>query len=396
MIFYDFLYGPIELGPYELKLCQTESLSRLKDVSLSAIPPIFIVAGDFTSRLKHSVGVAHLAKILCTKPDFKSFERELVTAALLHDAGSPPFSHATEHFLEVVTGKNHEDFAEDMLEKSDIAALTKKKGLSLRLITSIIKGEHQPLGKLINGSIDLDNLDNSLRYGLSGGILREKLYEPEHLALSFTLQGGQIRLLKGYLEEIDKWELCREKVYEFVYSDTNLSPGMMLFRALEFAYGKGELKKEFFSLSDSQALEFLKKGCNRRTVKLVEDIACWRFFQLAAKLITKKPSPKVKELCSSRKWRAYLADSLAKKLKISREEICVYTGQDKGYKKIDIPFIGPDGTTSGHKPKSNLRWIIKIYIHPRYKAKFKKAQSLLEELAKKKVTSSEIKSTNLW
>lgn len=396
MKYYDFLYGEIELEKEILELCQTKVLARLRDISLSAVHPRIVPAGDFISRFKHSLGVVHLAEILCTKPEFESFQKELTLAALLHDVGSPPFSHCAEHFQSEVFGKDHESCVGDILDSSEIKTILKGQRVSLEEVVSIIKGEQQPLGKLINGTIDLDNLDNSLRFGLSGGILEEKIYDPEHLALSFDLRHGEIFILKGYAEEIEKWEECRRKVYQWVYDDRNLSPGMMMFRALEFAYFNGELAEDFFYLTESEAFSYLTEKCSRATRELVEDALRWRFFVRAAEYITRKPTTRVKELCSGMKQRKYLADRVAEELKITKKDVCVYTGKDKGYKKIKIPFIDEGGKTGNFVPKEERRWIIKVYIDPEYTGKIKEAQTVLSEIISERPSGEAAEPSDLW
>lgn len=396
MKYYDFLYGEIEISKEILELSQTKELARLRDVSLCAIPPRLVPCGDFISRFKHSLGVAHLAEILCTKPEFEPFKKELVLAALLHDVGSSPFSHATEHFQKEITGKTHEDFVEEILSSSEVEKIIKRWGVSLKEVISIIKGSHQPLGKLINGTIDLDNLDNSLRFGLSGGIITEKIYDPKHLVLSFDLRGSKIFILKSYAEEIEKWELCREKVYKWVYGDRNLSPGMMLFRALEFAFLAGELKKNFFYLTDSQALSYLTEKCNKATKELVREALLWKFFMKAAEYVVQSAMPRVKEVCSSWQGRKYIADRIAKELRIPKQDVCAYSGKDKGYKRIKLPFIDENGEVGKYIPRQALRWIIKVYLDPKHAEKAKKAQAVLKDIVSEKVSTNRVKDNQLW
>src|SRR3989344_9426960 len=96
----DPLYGALEISPAETELFQTPELARLRDISLSAVPTIMLPWGKIASRFEHSVGVAHLAKLVMEKSQFADIGIDLVFAGLLHDIGSPPFSHLTEIFLE--------------------------------------------------------------------------------------------------------------------------------------------------------------------------------------------------------------------------------------------------------------------------------------------------------
>lgn len=324
--------------------------------------------------------MAHLAEILCTKPEFQAFQRELVLASLLHDAGSPPFSHCAEHFQEAVFGKGHEAFVEDILDVSEVRRILKRHGVLLSEIAAIIRGRQIPLGKLINGSIDLDNLDNSLRFGLSGGILDERSYDPEHLALAFGLRNDEIFISRGYLEDIERWEDCRRKVYEWIYDDRNLAPGMMIVRALEFAFVAGELSKDFFYLTESEAFSYLIDKCNSDTGELITDALQWRFFVHAGDLITSTPSSGVQNLCSGWGGSKYLADCVADGLRIPGKDVCVYIGKDKGFKKVELPLVDENGVKTSFEPRQPLRWIVRVYIDPRYTKEIGRTQAVLDEI----------------
>jgi HD superfamily phosphohydrolase len=366
MKYLDPLYGQIAIDSKKLKLFQTRALARLRDISLSAVPPLALPSGNIASRFEHSVGVSFLAEILSQRKDFKSQSKNLFLASLLHDAGSPPFSHVTEPFLEKITGKSHEAYIDSVLQENDLIKEIKNFGGNIKTIASFIKGEAKPFSDLINGTIDLDNIDNSLRWGMGAGIFQDKFYEPTELVGAFIIKNGKLGLRADYQSNIQKWELCRRLVYELVYSDENLAPGAMLLRALNFAYEEEDLAEDFFSLTESQAFYLLENRFNLKTRKIASDIRFWRFFKLAFEKLTKKPSKIVKKICKSADKQQELIDEIAKDLKIKRESIAIYAGKDKGFKKIHLPFFGREKIYE-HSPIQPLFWRIKIYIHPKEK-----------------------------
>ena len=121
----DPLYGKLPISKAETELFQPPQLARLRDISLSAVPTIMLPWGKIASRFEHSVGVAHLAKLVAEQTNFSISGQDLIFAGLLHDVGSPPFSHLTEIFLEEKLGKTHEQFVEEVLESSEV--WTKKR-----------------------------------------------------------------------------------------------------------------------------------------------------------------------------------------------------------------------------------------------------------------------------
>ncbi|NMB57235.1 HD domain-containing protein [Candidatus Beckwithbacteria bacterium] len=380
MQYLDPLYGQLEIDEREWQLFQTQALTRIRDISLSAVPPVATASGMVGSRFEHSVGVAYLAKILTMQNDFKHLAADLYLASLFHDIGSPPFSHITEKFMEEITGESHEVFASQMLYAEDSQKAIKNYGGNLDHIYKLIIGETKPWSDLINGSIDLDNIDNSLRWGLATGIFNHKFYEPEDIIQAYVWANNQLSLKLNFYPHIQKWELCRRLIYDVVYSNLNLIPESMLFRALQFAYEDNELKKDFFSFTDSQALYFLEYKANQLTRKLMKDMRFWHLYLPAGKIIKADTiSETVKTFCTVWQERQKIADIIAHSLGVKKEEVTVYAGKDRGFKKIHLPFIG-DGEIVEHQPLQKLFWRIKVFLHPKHKDKVPAVQELLESI----------------
>ncbi|KKQ43975.1 MAG: hypothetical protein US62_C0037G0012 [Candidatus Woesebacteria bacterium GW2011_GWA1_37_8] len=74
----DTLYGEMIFSQEEQRIIDTPQIQRLSDISLSAVPPITL-GMQIPSRLEHSIGVAHLAKIVGLKPEFTRYSKELFT-----------------------------------------------------------------------------------------------------------------------------------------------------------------------------------------------------------------------------------------------------------------------------------------------------------------------------
>jgi len=149
-----------------------------------------------------------------------------------------------------------------MLGGGEVPEIIQKHGGSFKKVLSLISGDQKPFGPLIAGTIDLDNLDNTLRFGMGAGLVK-RLYEPENLANAF---GKNSHLyIDGRVErDLDGWEFCREQVYSSVYSEANLSSGTMLVRAIELAFKNGDINEEFFFHTDHQALQLRGDRCPRR------------------------------------------------------------------------------------------------------------------------------------
>jgi uncharacterized protein len=363
---FDRLYGHIEITPEDLKLYQTKELARLRQISLSAIPPWIIPTSVCASRFEHSVGAAHLAKIVGKKNEFKDIAKNLYFAALTHDIGTPPFSHASEYFQVKLFKKNHEEFAEDMIADSEFAKEVKAQGGDMEKILRYITGKEAPISDLINGTIDVDNLDNTLRFGLSMGLLTEKLYDPEEMAKAYALKDDKLVLLKTHLSGLEGWEQTRIKVYDFIYSNANLATGMMLFRALDFAVRESQLTREYFWMTDTEAFNYLVNKCNPKTQTLLQRANRWIYYNQVYDYTTNDLPQNKMDYILNPDNRGLLADEIASQLKIPEEDVCVYMGRNKGFKQIHLPIISDTKEETTHKPQNKQTYHIQVYIHPNH------------------------------
>ncbi|MBI3449257.1 MAG: HD domain-containing protein [Acidobacteria bacterium] len=116
--FNDPVWGVIELLPWETALLDSPLLQRLRGVRQLGMAH-YVYPGAGHDRLEHSRGVVEAAeRMICALarnaahrrnfgetpdaavPEVEAFDRNATRlAALLHDVGHGPFSHATEHLL---------------------------------------------------------------------------------------------------------------------------------------------------------------------------------------------------------------------------------------------------------------------------------------------------------
>jgi HD superfamily phosphohydrolase len=134
-----------------------------------------VYPGATHSRFEHALGAYHLARraldALRAQGAFAFGEAEALLirlAALLHDIGHYPFSHALEEsgFL------SHEALGERHLARADLAGLLADSGIAEpAAVGAVIRGTSQhPLAGLVSGSIDLDKIDYLKRDALMCGV----------------------------------------------------------------------------------------------------------------------------------------------------------------------------------------------------------------------------------
>jgi hypothetical protein len=172
----DPLWNNIRVeGPY-LRLLDSSVFQRLRYVRQLGLAHL-VYPGATHSRFEHALGAYHLARetvrVLAGSPagaEVPADEWEIVTAAaLLHDIGHYPFSHA----LEELGVPHHETVAEPLLCTGEIASILRESFApdAPERVLALVRGvSPSPLQGLISGSIDLDKIDYLKRDAMMCGV----------------------------------------------------------------------------------------------------------------------------------------------------------------------------------------------------------------------------------
>ncbi len=185
----DALYGTWEIPEILHEFIGTPEIQRLHGISQDVLPR-GLVPWKMASRFEHSMGVARLASLVIreNKEQLTQQQQEmLLLAALYHDAGNAALSHLSEPFLKALTGKDGESFLEERLHESVSASLMQRHQIAIHDVVRMVTGKAAPLSKVLNGSIDVDNLDNVGRYWFTAHS-GEVLFLAQLIASSYRLQ----------------------------------------------------------------------------------------------------------------------------------------------------------------------------------------------------------------
>ncbi len=172
----DALWNNIRLDPLAFELIDTPAFQRLRYVRQLGLA-FLVYPGATHSRFEHALGTYHLARrtlaLFEEHPDFSSVGRDdcqlIRIAALLHDIGHYPFSHA----LEEIGALHHEEVARPLICDGEVGAVLRRElgSDAPERIVALIRGESSsPLQGLISGSIDLDKLDYLRRDAFMCGV----------------------------------------------------------------------------------------------------------------------------------------------------------------------------------------------------------------------------------
>lgn len=277
---WDPLYGRIDLTKFEGQLLSLPEVQRLRYVRMCNINSLFITGASEVSRFEHTVGVLYLARLWATENQLSTSERsDLTAAAVLHDVFTGPFGHSFQYVLEDLHDNDNAFFHEDV-------ALGATKNYYMRLTTAaqfagvrfgamdllqerwsevsaIIDGS-APLGPLVAGTMDLDNLDNVVRLAYHAGLAtREDVAAVERVSrgINISKHSGCLRVLPTILEDIIQWQNVRQRLYEFLLLDWGeFAAKAMLTRAVERGIEDGILGANSWSYTDSEFLDQLAQS----------------------------------------------------------------------------------------------------------------------------------------
>ncbi|OYV11917.1 MAG: metal dependent phosphohydrolase, partial [Methanosaeta sp. NSM2] len=154
------MHGYVKLEGIALQLADTPQMQRLRWIKQLGLASLVYPGANHT-RFEHSLGAYHLAGLLADHLGLEEVDRMTVcAAALLHDVGHGPLSHATEAALTPYLRKEHESII-DLLKKGDLSRILESYGLQAPDIQAAINGAG--LGQIVSGEIDVDRMDYLIR-----------------------------------------------------------------------------------------------------------------------------------------------------------------------------------------------------------------------------------------
>ena len=176
LVIRDPLHNNIRLDPLARELIETSAFQRLRYVRQLGLA-FLVYPGATHTRFEHALGTYHLARrslaLLGEENGLAGVPADecavVSAAALLHDLGHYPFSHA----LEEIGAMHHEEVARALIAQGEIGAILTRAlgGDAPSRIIALVRGESDsPLQRLISGSLDLDKLDYLRRDALMCGV----------------------------------------------------------------------------------------------------------------------------------------------------------------------------------------------------------------------------------
>jgi len=157
----DPIHGTIELEAWAVPLVDAPTFQRLRRVHQLGTAHL-VYPGAHHRRFEHGLGASHVAGRMAASLGLPPHDAAtLRAAALLHDVGHGPFSHAYDELLRE-EGRRHEEMSVDLVRWGPLADLLRQGGLDPVAVSDAILGKGA-LAPLVAGTLDADRIDYLLR-----------------------------------------------------------------------------------------------------------------------------------------------------------------------------------------------------------------------------------------
>lgn len=261
----DPLWNNIRVEAEALEVLDTPPFQRLRFIR--QLGHAFLVyPGATHTRFEHALGTYHLARrvlsLLEECDDLSGIDRSetvlIRLAALLHDIGHYPFSHA----LEEAGLRSHEDLAAGQISQPELNAVVEATGVenaSSRLRELICGKSSSPLQGLISGSLDLDKIEYLTRDARMCGVPYGTV-DVDRLLHSITIvdvDGGTLSVgihEKG-LSALESLLFAKYQMYRNVYWHHAVRSATAMFkRVAREALQSGVLEMDWVSNATDETL----------------------------------------------------------------------------------------------------------------------------------------------
>jgi HD superfamily phosphohydrolase len=347
----DPLWNNIRLEPEALAVVDTPAIQRLRYVR--QLGHAFLVyPGATHTRFEHALGAYHLARRVLTQLDEEGRGRRLDPgemlrvrlAALLHDVGHYPFSHA----LEEAGLPNHEGLAARHLTTGALAETLERLGTPAAQLLPLIQGmSPSSLGGIVAGALDVDKLDYLSRDAKMCGV-PYGVIDVDRLLMSLTLTDGGLALHAKGLAALESLLFAKYQMYRNVYWHHAVRSATVMFKRLvRRAIAAGRITAERVAVATDDALvqELHQHDATGLAAALRERRLAKRVVDLPA---TELPPGAADWPAADPDLLERVEERLAREAGLGPDELFLDFPSKPGMLDVAIPVAGRPGTAADH------------------------------------------------
>ncbi|WP_214829539.1 HD domain-containing protein [Exiguobacterium algae] len=217
------------------ELINTKEFQRLRRIKQLGTSFLTFHGAEHT-RFHHSLGVYEIARQLIDQfhqyPEWDDRNRELLlAAALLHDVGHGPFSHAFEHVFSV----RHEVWTEQIiLGDTEVNQVLSEMGVGFaEEVAAIINKTHpnRLIVNMLSSQLDVDRMDYLLRDAHFAGVSYGK-FDLERMLRVLRPDEDQVVVKQSGMHTIEDYIMRRYQMYWQVYLHPATRSSDLLLKAI--------------------------------------------------------------------------------------------------------------------------------------------------------------------
>ncbi|HWP03424.1 MAG TPA: HD domain-containing protein [Gemmatimonadaceae bacterium] len=349
----DPLWNNIPLDDLARRLIDTPPFQRLRYVRQLGLAHL-VYPGATHTRFEHALGTYHLCnrtlELLRGRGDLDGLDPHELhfvrAAALLHDIGHYPFSHA----LEEIGAPSHEEVASAILHDTELAAILRNRlgsDAPARLSALIAGNDTSPLQGLVSGSLDLDKIEYLKRDAFMCGVPYGEIDVDRLLHALTVLEDDSGRTRIGITDKglaaLESLLFAKYQMYRNVYWHHAVRSATAMYKRLvRDALEEGVLSmRELAAHSDESLLHRLGERVSSPLLARLQSRRLYkRAFECPA---AELPEAAVEWLASDYTLLSAVEDALAREIGLAPGELLVDYPTKTQMLDLDLPVLRRDG-----------------------------------------------------
>ncbi|MGC8478435.1 MAG: HD domain-containing protein [Candidatus Micrarchaeia archaeon] len=245
----DPLLGDIKANQLELSIIETPEFQRLRRISQIGFSSL-VYPGATHARFTHSLGTMGITKEI-HRNIYGGDNEELSLAALLHDLGHAPFSHASDSILEKYLHTTHEKIGEKKIREGVIRDKI-SSGHSFYRFLKYFRGKGK--GVIFSGTLGSDRMDYLSRDAYYTGV-NYGVIDQHRLKYKLQMEKGKLAVNDYDINIAESMLIARYLMFTAVYMHhTALIADAMYEKALSAAIDSSEIDPKELEESDDGEL----------------------------------------------------------------------------------------------------------------------------------------------